>query len=70
MTPAECKRLQSMDDLPHLPEAHTRAYEALGNAINVEVARRVVRALLATPPSDAEIRVTDEVQKLGAVGSL
>jgi DNA (cytosine-5)-methyltransferase 1 len=70
MTPAECKRLQSMDDLPHLPEAHTRAYEALGNAINVEVARRVVRALLATPPSDAEIRVTDEVKKLGAVGSL
>ncbi|MCC6387400.1 MAG: DNA (cytosine-5-)-methyltransferase [Dehalococcoidia bacterium] len=49
MTPAECKRLQSMEDLLFLPEAHTRAYEALGNAINVEVARRVAEAVLAVP---------------------
>jgi DNA (cytosine-5)-methyltransferase 1 len=48
MTPSECKRLQSMDALRFLPEAHTRAYEALGNAINVDVARRVVQSLLAT----------------------
>lgn len=61
MTPAECKRLQSMDELPNLPEAHTRAYQALGNAINVEVARRVTSALLATPHTPAAIE--------GSVGS-
>jgi len=46
MTPTECKRLQSMDGLI-LPDNPTRAYEALGNAINVEVVRRVAEALLA-----------------------
>jgi len=45
MTPTECKRLQSMDGLI-LPDNPTRAYEALGNAVNVEVARRVAKALL------------------------
>jgi len=47
MTPTECERLQSMDGLRWLPQCPTRAYEALGNAINVEVARRVAEALLA-----------------------
>ncbi|HEX9428796.1 MAG TPA: DNA (cytosine-5-)-methyltransferase [Candidatus Bathyarchaeia archaeon] len=46
MTPNECKRLQSMDDLKHLPTSSAKAYEALGDAINVEVARRVAEALL------------------------
>src|SRR5947199_9647742 len=46
MTPNECKRLQSMDDLKHLPASSAKAYEALGDAINVEVARRVAEALL------------------------
>ena len=47
MTPLECKRLQSMDGLD-LPDRNTRAYAALGNAINVEVAQQVAEALLAT----------------------
>ena len=51
MTPTECKRLQSMIDLKYLPESGNRAYEALGNAINVEVATRVIKALLDFVPS-------------------
>ena len=47
MTPLECKRLQSMDGL-ELPTRNTKAYAALGNAINVKVAELVAEALLAT----------------------
>ena len=47
MTPLECKRLQSMDGLV-LPARTTKAYAALGNAINVMVAQQVAEALLAT----------------------
>ena len=46
MTPEECKRLQSMASLKHLPESNSKAYKALGNAINVEVATKVAKALL------------------------
>lgn len=46
MTLTECKRLQSMSKLQYLPESPTRAYEALGNAVNVEVARSVAEALV------------------------
>lgn len=46
MTPNECKRLQSMEELDALPEHPTRAYQALGNAINVEVAQLVANALI------------------------
>ena len=53
MTPLECKRLQSMDDLK-LPRRNTKAYAALGNAINVEVAQQVAAALLATEGGQAE----------------
>jgi DNA (cytosine-5)-methyltransferase 1 len=45
MTPTECKRLQSMDELPHLPDSATKTYEALGNAVNTEVVYLVARAL-------------------------
>ncbi len=47
MTPLECKRLQSMDAL-ELPGQATRAYAALGNAVNVQVAQLVAEALLKT----------------------
>ena len=50
MTPNECKRLQSMDDLKSLPESCNKAYEALGNAINVKVANLVTKALIVEIP--------------------
>lgn len=46
MTPTECKRLQSMEELRHLPEKPSKICEALGNAVNVKVARLVAEALV------------------------
>ncbi|HEX6534006.1 MAG TPA: DNA (cytosine-5-)-methyltransferase [Gemmatimonadaceae bacterium] len=53
MTPRECARLQSMYTLKYLPRSSTRAYKALGNAVNVEVVRRVAAALLEPPTTSA-----------------
>jgi len=47
MTVIECARLQSMDDLKYFPD-RTAAMSALGNAVNVKVARLVLENLLAT----------------------
>ena len=44
MTPTECKRLQSMDELVYLPETRNKAYAALGNAVNVTVVALIARA--------------------------
>ena len=59
MTPTECKRLQSMDDLA-LPARNTKAYAALGNAINVKVAQLVAEALLATKDRGAARKLDQE----------
>ncbi len=47
MTPQECAKLQSLDELKALPESSTKAFHALGNAVNSTVVERVARALLA-----------------------
>jgi DNA (cytosine-5)-methyltransferase 1 len=49
MTPKECMRIQSMNSrqgLKSLPKSPNKAYEALGNAINVKVATLVAKALV------------------------
>jgi len=46
MTARECARLQSMDELRYLPSGKA-AMAALGNAVNVKVARLVLEKLLA-----------------------
>ena len=45
MTARECARLQSMDDLTHLP-AGVAGFKALGNAVNVKVAYLILKSLL------------------------
>ncbi|MEX9562983.1 DNA cytosine methyltransferase [Morganella morganii] len=46
MTPRECARLQSLDDLKELPASQTQAFQALGNAVNSQVVEHVAKALL------------------------
>lgn len=46
MTPRECAGLQSLGDLA-LPESRTRAFEALGNAVNANVVGSIASNLIA-----------------------
>ena len=58
VTPVECLRLQSMDGpngLKFLPNSDNKAYEALGNAINVQVAFLVARAFVGAETSASDV---------------
>ena len=57
MTPRECARLQSLDDLKELPSSPTQAFHALGNAVNTSVVERVARALLSGTGSAPQMLV-------------
>ena len=66
MTLDECKRLQSIENTFDLPEAPTKAYAALGNAVNVEVARLVAESLFAVH----DRRGLNRVDCRGSAGNL
>ena len=46
MTPYECARLQSMEELHKLPSSSTQAFQALGNAVNTKVVEIIAKALI------------------------
>ncbi|MCK5615490.1 DNA cytosine methyltransferase, partial [Candidatus Pacearchaeota archaeon] len=46
MTTRECSRLQSMGNLKFIPASKTKAYKALGNAVNADIVRIVAKSLL------------------------
>jgi len=60
MTPRECARLQSLGSLEHLPEVSTRAFKALGNAVNADVVQRVAGALTAASTPVRSVRCSPQ----------
>lgn len=58
MTPRECGRLQSMDDLKELPKSASLAFQALGNAVNSKVVEKVACALLLNTQRCTEVAKT------------
>ena len=59
MTPRECARLQSLHDLEHLPEVPTRAFKALGNAVNADIVQLIAARLLRSEPAQPSVLVSD-----------
>lgn len=64
MTPSECARLQSMDDLKQLPSTPTQAFHALGNAVNSDVVEKVASALLAGVGRPKSVAPTHTAKRL------
>jgi len=68
MTPLECARLQSLEDIT-LPEGRGRAYKALGNAVNAKVVEIVAKALLESMPT-AGIELGDDAGRGASMSSI
>lgn len=66
MTPRECARLQSLNDLKQLPESANKAFAALGNAVNSKVVEKVARALLAVQPQPVDRNTRHVVDAVAA----
>lgn len=54
MTPRECARLQSLDEI-HLPAPRGAAYKALGNAVNATVVHAIAEPLLRRAPMPSKL---------------
>lgn len=55
ITPRECANLQSLRELEHLPDALTRAFKALGNAVNADVVELIAKALITPKGSKRQL---------------
>jgi DNA (cytosine-5)-methyltransferase 1 len=60
MTARECSRLQSMDELRHLPSSDTQVCRALGNAVNARMVELIATALVGKASSASARRRRDE----------
>lgn len=53
MTRKEAAALQCMEDLKYYPDTCAKAFKAFGNAVNVEVVKRIAEKLLIIGDHDA-----------------
>ena len=62
MTPKECACLQSIEGID-LPQPESRTFKALGNAVNVEIVKRIAEALTSTQKSTQQLYLPNSVAR-------